>query len=459
MATEDHSVAGPAGGAAGFVAKLINVRTGELAAAFAAFFYILSLMAAYNLLRPVRDAMGIASGVENLPWLFTATFLAMLAATPVYGWLCSRFRRATFLLWVYVFFALNLVAFYLVFQSDPDNAVVARVFFVWLSVFNLFVISVFWSFMADLFSSEQAQRVFGFLAGGASAGAILGPAFTVVMAERLGVANLLLVSAALLTVAVFLIRYLSRWSRVSEASVARSLTPEAPEKPIGGNPIAGFLVLARSPYLLSIGAFIVLYTSVSTFVYLQQAELVRDAFAETADRTQFFAAIDLVVNSLAIFTQVFLTGRIVSRVGVLIALVALPVLMVGGFLTLAAAPTLAVLAVVQVVRRAGNYAITRPAREMLYTVVDRESKYKVKNVIDTVIYRGSDAVNAWFFAALGAIGLALAGTAVVGSVVAAVWAAIAVVAGRMYRRRKENQPGPAGRPVAVAAPVPADQHG
>lgn len=414
----------------------IGARAGELSACLAALAYIFLLFAAYSVLRPVRDTMGITGGVEELPWLFLGTFLAMLAAVPAYGWLCSRFPRGVFLPWVYGFFILNLLAFYLVFRADPDNVAAARTFFIWLSVFNLFVVSVFWSFMADIFSSEQGKRLFGFLAAGASAGFIVGPAFTAAFAESLGTGNLILVSGVLLGIPIALIRYLLYWSAHSPASKDRDVdgVPGRRDEPIGGNPFAGLTIFFRSPYLLTLGAFFVLYTAISTFIYLQQAELVRDAFETAADRTRVFAFIDLAVNVLAIGTQLFLTGRIVKAVGMVVALAALPVLMIFGFLLLAAVPTLTALIGVQIVRRAGNYAITRPAREMLYTVLDQESKYKAKNVVDTVVYRGGDALNAGFFALLKAAGLAMAGTALVGAVVAALWSVCAITLGRWYHK-------------------------
>lgn len=438
---------GQANSPSGIVASLskaINAQPAELLAALSAFLYIFSLLCSYYVLRPVRDAMGIAGGVENLPWLFAGTFTAMLAVVPAYGWLCGRFARAVFLPWVYLFFISNILIFYFAFLTSPDDPWVARVFFIWVSVFNLFVVSVFWSFMADLFAEEQAKRLFGFFAAGGSAGALTGPALTALLAESWGLVNLLLLSASILFLTVILIRVLLHWERSSPASklnIEGNIQSE--DKPIGGNPFAGISLFFKSRYLLGIGAFIVLYTAMGTFMYLQQAELVRDAFATSAERTQLFAGVDFAVNTLAIFTQLFLTGRVVKKFGMTITLMALPVFMIFGFIALAIAPILPVLIVVQVIRRAGNYAITRPGREMLFTVLDKESKYKAKNVIDTVVYRGGDVVNAWFFKALGMLGLALAGTAMVGSVVAALWALTGLWLGRAFGR---------GEGAASAAP-------
>ena len=286
---------------------------------------------AYYVLRPVRDAMGIVGGVRNLQWLFTGTFLAMLVAVPIYGAICSRFRKSQFLPWVYLFFIANILIFYLAFQAMPDQVWAARAFFVWVSVFNLFIVSVFWSFMADIYSKEQGKRLFGLIAASGSAGGLTGPLLTALLTERAGVANLLLISALLLLAAVGLIRLLLRWSEAwPERSKGESEDAGDDEQPMGGNPFGGFTLVLRSPYLLGICLFLFLYTWVSTFVYFQQAELISDAFASTEERAQVFAWIDFAVNFLAIFTQLFLTGRMAKRFGLPLTLALLPIFMVLG---------------------------------------------------------------------------------------------------------------------------------
>ena len=430
--------------------RTFDVQRCEAKIVLASFGYFFCLLCAYYVLRPVRDAMGIVGGVRNLQWLFTGTFLAMLAAVPIYGAICSRFRKSQFLPWVYLFFIANILIFYLVFQAMPDQVWAARAFFVWVSVFNLFIVSVFWSFMADIYSKEQGKRLFGLIAAGGSAGGLTGPLLTALLAERAGVANLLLISALLLLAAVGLIRLLLRWSEAwPERSKGESEDAGGDQRPMGGNPFGGFTLVLRSPYLLGICLFLFLYTWVSTFVYFQQAELISGAFASTEERTQVFAWIDFAVNFLAIFTQLFLTGRVAKRFGLPLTLALLPIFMVVGFFALSAYPLLWVLIGVQVARRAGNYAITRPAREMLWTVVGTETKYKAKNFVDTAVYRGGDALSGFAYAGLAGLGLTMGGLALVGGAIAAAWLALGLVIGRLYERagpaqRRPRSPKPSG---------------
>jgi AAA family ATP:ADP antiporter len=349
-----------------------------------------------------------------------------------------------------------VAVFYGIFRETGDEppAWVAQAFFVWVGVFNLFVLSVYWSFMADLLSPEQAGRLFGFLAAGGSAGAVAGPATTALMAERFGIDSLLLCAAALLLATVVLVRYLLHWEQVSPASPHKSLAgPMQTDLPIGGNPLAGISLLAGSRYLLGIGLFVLLFTAVGTFMYMQQAELLRDTLATSAERTRVLAAVDLTVNALCIPFQILVTGRLVARFGLTAVLLAVPVFMIGGFVALAVAPGLLVLIAVQVLRRAGDYAITRPARELLFTALPKESRFKAKNVIDTVIYRGGDAANAWLYALLAGAGLGIAGTAATGAVLALVWALVAWRRGRQFSQVVE----PAGRPVPGRG-SPAQDH-
>jgi len=422
--------------------RLLKIAPAEFGAALWAFAYFFALLSSYYILRPVRDEMGILGGVENLQWLFTGTFLAMLAAVPLYGAAVRRFPRRRLLPVVYYFFIANLLAFFALFHSCLGEAWLARVFFIWVSVFNLFVVSVFWSFMADLFSNAQARRLFGFVAAGGSAGAIAGPAVTALLAGSVGTVNLLLISAALLGFAVFCIHRLLAWRNPEPGRSA----PRG--EPLGGSALAGFSLLLRSPYLLGIGLFILLYTTLSTFLYFEQAHIVRGAFAESADRTALFAAIDLAVNTLTIATQLFFTSRLVERLGLPATLALVPAFLVLGFAGLAAAPVLGMLVAVQVLRRAGNYAVTRPAREMLFTVVGREARYKAKSVIDTVVYRGGDALSGWAFAGLTAAGLGLSAIAWIGVPLAAIWLLVGVWLGRYQERLRTS-------PIDEAGPTPA----
>jgi AAA family ATP:ADP antiporter len=365
------------------LARLIKLQPWEVPALGAAFAYNFLLFTAYYILRPLRDSMGIAGGVRSLDNLFWVTFLTMLAAMPLFGWLCGRYRRAVFLPWTYGFFILNLLAFWAVFHVQADDVWTARVFFVWVSVFNLFVVSVFWSFMADLFDREQAKRMFAFIAGGASTGAI--------------------------------------------------------------NPFAGALLVGRSGYLAGIGVFVFLLVTVSTFLYLQQAELLASFYPDGSERTAFLGRIDLVVNLLAVVLQLLAVGRLTARFGVAVMLPSIPLMMVAGFVLLAVQPALVTLVAVLVARRAGEYAVTRPCREMLFTTVDRETKYKAKNFIDTVVYRGGDAISASAHdAVIRAFSLGLSGIAWLGAAVAAAWVLVSVALGRRHEAMRPPAESPGG---------------
>ncbi len=405
------------------LARLVRIEPGELRPALWAFAYYFSLLCSYYVLRPVREAMGIAAGVEELHWLFTATLVAMLAAVPLYGWVTSRFPRRRFLPFVYLFFIANLLTFYPLLR-DGGHVHVARAFFVWTSVFNLFVVSVFWSFMADLFTNAQALRLFGFVAAGGTAGALLGPVLAGVLARPLGTAALLLVSAGWLAAAVLCVQRLLAWSE-AHRSVAGSARGADGGRALGGGVLAAIPLVLRSPYLLGIALFMLLFSTASTVLYFQQAEIVRDAFATREERTAVFAAVDFAVNALTLGTQLFLTGRVVRTFGEPWTLALVPVLLGAGFLALGLAPTLGVILTVQIVRRAGEYAITRPARELLYVVLAREEKYKAKSLLDTVAYRGGDALSAWAYAGLRALGLGLGVLALLAVPVTAMWAWLA----------------------------------
>jgi len=416
--------------------RLVNVQRQELAALCWAFVYFFCLLCSYYIVRPMRDEMGVAGGVEQLQWLFTGTFVVMLAVVPLFGWVSSRFARRRFLPYVYYFFMINLLAFFVLFQSDVTHAYVARAFFIWASVFNLFVVSVFWSFMADIFTNEQARRLFGFIAAGGTAGAICGPLLTAALALPLGPVNLLPLSALLLGAAVFCIQRLGAW-RSGQGSPDNTAAED--EQAIGGNVFAGIRLVLHSPYLLGICLLMLLFTTLATFLYFEQAEIVRDSFADPARRTTVFAGIDLAVNVLTLGLQLLLTGRLVNWLGLGWTLALVPLLLGAGFLVLGLAPVLAVLVVVQVLRRAGNYAIMRPAREMLYVVLAREEKYKAKNFIDTVVYRSGDALSGWAFAGLRALGLGLSAIAWIAVPLAVLWAWVAYRLGQAQTHRAQTR--------------------
>ena len=420
-----------------WMTRLVDVQPDELRSLIWSFLYFFSLLCSYYIIRPIRDEMGIAGGVENLHWLFTGTFLSMLAAVPLFGWIASKYPRKRFIPCVYYFFIANLLLFFFLFSTNLTHAYVARAFFIWVSVYNLFVVSVFWSFMADIYSDNQAKRLFGFIAAGGTTGAIVGPALTGNLVLLLGPKNLLPLSAILLLVSVVCIRRLISKKHESTSTVPDSFSKTEPnqaedsdEKPMGGSIVAAFRLVLSSPYLMGICLLILLFTTLATFLYFQQAQIVRDSFDDPSRRTAVFAAIDFAVNILAVTIQVLLTGRIVKSIGLSWSLALIPVLLGLGFLMLGLVPLLMVLVIVQVVRRAGDYAIMKPSREMLFTVLNKEEKYKAKNFIDTAIYRGGDAVSAWIYAGLSGLGVSLSAIALAAVPISGIWAIVSYILGK-----------------------------
>jgi AAA family ATP:ADP antiporter len=336
---------------------------------------------------------------------------------------------------------LMLLVFYVLMDDQKVSVYVARAFFIWVSVFNLFVVSVFWSFMTDLYSDAQARRLFGFIAAGGTVGALTGPALTAILVQPLGAKNLLLVSAGFLLWAIICISRLATWSKPNHAHQPDTVNPSTgtEEIPIGGGVWSGVTMVIRSPYLLGICLLMLLFTTLATFLYLMQAQIIRDAFEDSAQRTAVFASIDFAVNAITLLTQIFLTSRLIKWFGLATVLAIIPILLAIGFSILGLSPVLLVLLVVQVIRRAGNYAVMRPAREMLYVVLSREEKYKAKNFIDTVVYRMGDAVSAWVYAGMRSVGMSLSGIALISVPLALVWAYIAFGLGRKQTRIAENE--------------------
>ncbi len=381
------------------------------------------LMCAYAMLRPLREEMAIAGGVDEMQWLFTATFAVMLLVVPVYSWAVARTRRSMFIPWTYRCLGLVLVGFFVAFSTMTGTSMAwgARVFFVFMSVFNLLVISVFWELMADHYTREQGGRLFGLIAAGGSLGAVVGPLLTSELVGVVGPGPLLLAGAALLEVVVWCLRSFLHMQRDREPDGGR---------PIGGSALAAVTLVARSPMLLGICGYLFLHTFTSTFLYFEQAHLVKAELSDAVARTQFFARIDFAVNTLALLVQVFAFGRLIKRLGILGGLVAVPVLSLFGLAALAMWPTLVVLAVVQVVRRGLNYAVAKPAREVLFTLVTREEAYKAKSLIDTAVYRGGDAMSGWAFAGLRSLQLSLGAVAWVAVPVCGVWIWLAARLGK-----------------------------
>jgi len=408
----------------------------ERAAALWSFGYFFMLLAGYYVLRPLRDRMAIEGGVRALPWLFTATFVTLIALQPIYGALVARLPRGRFVPIVYHFFAANLVAFWLLLTLHAEPVVVARVFFVWVSVFNLFAVAVFWSFMADVFTSEQGKRLFGFIGAGGTAGGLLGPLVTIVLSVPLGPYNLLLVALVFLELAVLCVGRLERIAGGGTRVGARG-----DDRRVGGSMFAGLAEVLRSPYLLAMAAWVALQSLGATVLYLEQAQIVAGAVQGAGEQTRLFAGVDLAVGLLTLATQVFATGRLLGRFGTGAAAAALPVVYLVGFAVLALAPAVAVVLVFQIVQRWVNFAIANPARQVFFTVVDREAKYKAKNVIDVVVYRGADAASSWLFESLQAIGLKLGAIALGALPVAAAWLMLSSALGRMHERRAAREGG------------------
>ncbi len=416
-------------GAADLLQRAVDVRRDEIGALLLSGAYFFCILSAYYVLRPIRDEMGVAGGVRNIPLLWTGTLIVMLLVNPLFAAIVVKLSRKRFVSITYRFFMANLVIFFAVLQLVPEaqSVWVGRVFYVWTSVFNLFIVSVFWAFMADVFRLEQSKRLFGFIGAGGTLGGLVGASLTAFLVELVGPAYLLLVSVVLLEAGVFFVRRLSHWFVTLNEAGGRSA---APEQPIGGSVLAGITHVFRSTYLLGICAYMLLFTIASTVLYIQQLEIAERYLADSGSRIAFFAKIDLAVNALTLMTQIFLTGRLIKLLGVAVTLTLLPAVCVVGFTTLGVAPTLAVLVVFQVLRRAGNFAVARPTRETLYTVVNREDKYKAKSFIDTFVYRGGDQIGAWSYAALGLLGLSSAGIAFATVPIAGVWLVVGFWLGR-----------------------------
>ncbi len=409
-----------------------KIEPHELTATLLSFAFVLILMTAYFILRPVRDAMASDWTDVEVSLLWSTTFFLSLVAVTAYGAVISTVRFRTLVPGVYGFFAASFFVFYLGSSYVANPVIVDKAFYVWLSVFSLFHVSVFWSFMSDLWNSEQAPRLFGFIATGSSVGAIVGPLIAALLVEPVGAENLMLVSATLLLIPIPIIPALARLKATTLGNVDQSADLST-QKTMGRNPLAGFGIFMSSPYLIGIGLFIVLYVAIGSFVYFELKNLLADF--SRAERTQIWAYIDLAVNSLAIVTAMFLTSRIATRFGMATTLALVPALIVLGMLVIAISPVIAVVAGLQIARRAGNYAITRPGREMLFTAVDRETRFKAKPIIDIVLYRGGDMLTAWAFTLLTAgLGLSLGAVAAVGAVIAGIWALVGIYLGRSYVR-------------------------
>lgn len=433
-----------------WLSALVDVQRFERRGLFYAFGCALCMFTAYSMLRPVRDTMGITSGVASLPSLFWGTFACMLLLQPVYGWVLSRFPRTVALPRVYAFFAITLLAFDVWFSLQVDHTWVARAYFVWVSVFNLFVVAVFWSLMVDVFTREQAGRFFGCIAAGISIGGLIGPLLASLLAEPLGTIHLLAVAASLLLISAALMRGIIRWHVRQPAAATESAGPDAA---LHGSAFAAFSQVVRTPYLRGVAGFVLLLTAVSTVLYLEQQQVVAHAVVGANARTAFFARVDLAVQTLALLAQLFLFSRLLRRFGLTAMLVSIPALLLIAFVVIGSSSSFAgqsfeVVIGAIMLRRIGEYAVTRPCRDMLMSVVSREEKYRAKNLIDTFVYRGGDALSASAVAALPVLAASPgAVTAIAGFALCAVWVLSALWLGRRFEARA----GLAAQPLREAS--------
>lgn len=412
------------------LSRLVAINPGEGAALAASFIMFFALLSAYYIVRPVRDEMGVTVGKDALHTLFVTVFVVMLAAVPLFGWIASRFARRAVLPAVYLFFVLNLVGFWVLLKSDGASPLAAGAFFVWASVFNLFVVSLFWSLMSELWTNAEAKRVFGFIGAGGTAGALAGPALTQGLIGWFAPADLLLVSAAFLVVAL------------TAGLVVRRVhygATGADRAPAGGSILDGAAKLLSQPYLAKIALYVFLANIVGTFFYLEQSRLVGATITSSADRVAFFASRDLIVGIATLAIQIFGTARIIERFGVTTALMALPLAATAGTLALAYNPVLSVVAAVMVAERVFAFAVSNPAVKVMFTLTTPDEKYKVQNVIDTVVYRGGDALSSWVFAIIsGGAGFAAALTPLVAAPLAAFWLLTARSLGKAHAQRARS---------------------
>jgi ATP:ADP antiporter, AAA family len=436
--------------------RAVDVEPDEVNAMLMSFVFFFFVLSGYFVLRPIRDAVAAASGVQQLPWLFAGTLTATLLFNPLFSALVVRYPARKFVPISYQFFIANLLVFYVLmrFVSPGENSATdiwtGRAFFVWTSVLSFFGTSIFWCFMADVFRSDQAKRLFGFIGVGGTIGSIVGSTVTATLAPIIGPVNLLLVSAALLQLAAFTVMKFPASPR-GEGSATRAGTSDLIDNEvIGGSVMSGVTSVLKSPYLLGIALFLILYSVGSTFLYFQQSDIVGRYFADRAARTTVLARLELAAQVLTVITQVFFTGRIIRWIGLAAALAVLPVMSMLGFGALGLMPVFTTLAVFTVLRRATNFSLTNPAMETLFTVVPREDKYKAKSFIETFVYRGGDQIAAWTYAGLAALGLGLAGIAFTAVPVSAVWFVLAVWLGRKQAvlANETNQSEPVSQLVA-----------
>ena len=421
--------------------SFVSVFEKEGAAFIWSFLYFFSLLTAYFILRPIRDAMGIASGIGFLPNLFTYTFIVMLVAMPIYGALVAKYPRRKLIPYINFFFILNLFIFWYFFANDIAMDIVAQVFFVWHGVLGVFAVSIFWSFMVDIFKSEDSKKLFGMIASGGTIGSIVGPLLVTFLIDRIGTENLLIISAGLLGFSIVCVLRLSslRHDQIVKSEGIDEKQESKEEKAIGGSFVAGFTEILKSPYLMKVSALVFMLSLTATFAYFQQGALIYDGYTDTEERIKVFAMIERYVSIGALIFQAVISGPVLSRYGVKAGIIVLPIITVVGFTMLAISPTIAVFIIFQVARRASEYGMFEPSRQNLFSVVTREQKYKAKNFIDTAVFRGGDVANGWLYNGLSSVmGLSIAAIAMIGVPLAAAWGVLAWRLGKKHEERDQK---------------------
>jgi len=420
-----------------FLDRIFGLEKREYLAVTWSFAYFFCVLSSYYVLRPVRESMAVWSGTETIPYLFFGTFVTMLLVTPIFGWVASRYPRRQFLPWVYLFFITNILIFWAVFSiaidNDSGHVWLGRVFFVWLSVFNLFVVSVFWSFMADIYTREQGRRLFGIITAGGSIGALVGGIATSVLVVRIGFQNLFPLAAALLIFAIFCITRLRKW--VEQSHVDDVAETAASQKPLGGNPFSGITHVFSSRYFGGIATSSIIASLLGTALYMFMAQLVQESIPDPDEQTRFFSNINNATNILALIGQSLIVKHVVQRFGIGVSMSLTPFVSVAGFILLAIEPTLMVIALITVIRRGLGFGFSKPTTDMLYSVVTPEEKYKTKNFIDTAVYRSGDLIGTWSIKGLLSAGLSIPAISLVMLPFAAIWGSISLWLGRDYRKQ------------------------
>jgi AAA family ATP:ADP antiporter len=421
------------------ISRVVTVNPNELKALLISCLFFFLILCAYYIIRPIRSEMVIANGVDNIHWLMLMTLGVLIAITPLFGWVTTRFRTRQFLSYSTLFFASHLVVFFFLFNVEERSIDTTRAFFIWVNAFSMFIVSLFWSFMNDIYSRRQSKRLFAFIAAGGTAGAITGPIITTSLVKFVGLAPLLLTSAVILASSVICITWLTRWENegyeIEQCDIELGTNINRKEA-LKGGVFDAFLLIAKSPYLIGICIFIAIYAMSITFVQIQQAKIVEQTFNDPATRTQLFSSIDFAANAIALIFQLFITSRLIQGFGYRFSLMLVPVGITIGFGLIAIMPILAVMVTVDIFRRSGDYAIMKPAREMLFTVLSREEKYKAKNFIDTAILRGGDSLSALAFNGVRTLGVTAGGIAGISVLLGVAWCAMAFWLGGQYNSKK-----------------------